>query len=418
MNYRIGVVGLGYVGLPLAIELSKKYEAIGFDVNTNLVEQLHDGIDINCEIEKSLIDKAKITFTSSLDDLKNCNIYIITVPTPIDAHNIPNLSPLRIASKMIGSILSHGDIVIYESTVFPGATEEICVPILESESGLRPKKDFKYGYSPERINPGDKVNTITKIKKLTSGCDDLALNTIDEIYKSIILAGTHRCDSIKIAEASKVMENTQRDVNIAFMNELNVLFDNLEIDISKVLEAAGTKWNFLNFQPGLVGGHCISVDPYYLTHKSDENGLYSEIISAARRINNNVPRFVVQKILKTAIRRGMHLSNSRILIAGVTFKEDCSDTRNSKVFDLVDELQLLGLTCDLYDPLCTSIPKDYAHLQTFSINKSNYDIIVVAVSHQEFISGQSELFFNILTKDGFIFDIKNCLKDSNAVVKL
>ena len=323
-------MGLGYVGLPLAISLSEKFKVVGYDIHQELIEGLKSGEDINGELSYQKINYSSVMFTSDLKQAATCNFYIITVPTPVDDYNVPNLKPLCVASEQIGTVLEKGDTVVYESTVYPGATQEVCVPILSQVSSLEPVRDFKYGYSPERINPGDTVNTLEKIIKLISGCDEDALNIIDEVYSSVIEAGTHRCSSIKIAEASKVIENTQRDVNIAFMNELCVLFDKLKIDTQEVLAAASTKWNFLNFQPGLVGGHCISVDPYYLKHKSEQNGVHTELISAARRINDSMPNFIIQKLLKACVKKNINLSEANVLMAGCAFKENCSDIRNIK----------------------------------------------------------------------------------------
>lgn len=354
---KIGIIGLGYVGLPLAVEFSNKYETIGFDIYNQRVDELNDCIDRTLEIEGSdlnhAINKNDLKITSDSDHLKPCNIFIVTVPTPIDQFNNPNISALINASKLIGSYLKKNDIVIYESTVYPGATEDDCVPILESVSGLKFNVDFFCGYSPERINPGDKTHTLTKIKKITSGSNAETAIKIDRIYSSIIEAGTHMAPSIKVAEAAKVIENTQRDINIAFVNELSLIFNKLDINTSQVLEAASTKWNFLNFKPGLVGGHCIGVDPYYLTHKAQSVGYNPEIILAGRRLNDSMGIYVANQMVKLLTKNGNHIDKSNVLILGITFKENCPDIRNTKVVDVITELQDFDIHVDIYDP-CAS----------------------------------------------------------------
>ena len=353
MNDNIAVIGLGYVGLPLAHAFSMKYNVVGFDIAQWRIDELTSGIDRTLELsEEQLQDALKhgIKFTNSLDDIAHCNIFIVTVPTPIDSHKQPDLTPLIEASKSIGKILKRDDIVIYESTVYPGATEEVCVPVLEKFSGLSFNKDFFCGYSPERINPGDKKHTVTKILKVTSGSTKEIAQRVDRLYASIITAGTHLAPSIKVAEAAKIIENSQRDINIAFVNELAMIFDRLNIDTTAVLEAAGTKWNFLPFRPGLVGGHCIGVDPYYLTHKAQEVGYNPEIILAGRRLNDNMGIYVANQVIKLMIKKSHKIDGANILVLGITFKENCPDIRNSRVIDVVRELQEFGTNVAVYDP--------------------------------------------------------------------
>ena len=386
---KIAVIGLGYVGLPLAIEFGKKREVIGFDINTIRIKELENKIDVTKEITETDFDKsANLSFTSNIDDISNCSIYIVTVPTPIDKVNQPNLSPLKNACEMIGAILKKDDIVIFESTVFPGCTEEVCVPILSKISGLQFNKDFFCGYSPERINPGDKVNTITKIKKITSGSNPQTAIEIDELYNSIIVAGTHKASSIKVAEAAKVIENTQRDLNIAFVNELAVLFEKLDIDTFEVLDAAGSKWNFLPFKPGIVGGHCIGVDPYYLTHKAEELGYIPQVILAGRRINDNMSRYIAKEHVKRLIRNNLISGDSIVGILGVTFKENCPDTRNSKVFDIINELRKWNIKVVVEDKWADSdeVYKDHG-IELQNINEHNMvTSLIVAVGHDEYRS--------------------------------
>jgi UDP-N-acetyl-D-glucosamine/UDP-N-acetyl-D-galactosamine dehydrogenase len=347
----IGIVGLGYVGLPLAVEFGKKREVIGFDVNQDRINELIAGYDSTLETtERDLKDAIYLNYTTNLDDLKDCGIYIITVPTPIDKYKKPDLTPLKRASETVGKVLKKGDIVIYESTVYPGATEEVCVPILEQQSRLKFNKDFYCGYSPERINPGDKEHSLTTIKKVTAGSTSEIAIQVDELYQEIITAGTHKASSIKVAEAAKVIENTQRDVNIALINELALIFNKLNIDTESVLEAAGTKWNFLPFRPGLVGGHCIGVDPYYLTHKAIEVGYNPEMILAGRRINDNMGSYVADQVSKLMIKKRIHIVDANVLIMGLTFKENCPDLRNTRVVDLVNEFESFNCNVDIYDP--------------------------------------------------------------------
>ena len=354
MSDKIAIIGLGYVGLPLAVEFGQKYETVGFDIAEWRIDELSRGYDRTLEIEdeylQKTIDNYNLTFTSNIDDLKSCNIYIVTVPTPIDSSNRPDLTPLIKSSETVGKVLSRGDIAIYESTVYPGVTEEECVPILEKFSGLKFNEDFFCGYSPERINPGDKVHTVTKILKVTAGSTPEVAKKVDDLYKSIITAGTYPASSIKVAEASKVIENTQRDVNIALINELAHIFDTMGIDTIEVIEAAATKWNFIKLTPGLVGGHCIGVDPYYLTHKAQEVGYNPEIILAGRRLNDNMGMYVANQVLKLMIKKEHKIAGAKVLVLGITFKENCPDIRNSRVIDVIRELQEFGTDVAVYDP--------------------------------------------------------------------
>jgi UDP-N-acetyl-D-galactosamine dehydrogenase len=420
---KIAIIGLGYVGLPLAIEFGKKYKVLGFDIDKVRINELRDGIDrtkeadlldLNASIDLSCnqIDKG-LSFSSNIDDLNFYNYFIVTVPTPIDKHKAPDLFPLLKASEMLGKVLKKGDVVIYESTVYPGCTEEDCVPILEKYSGLIFNQDFFCGYSPERINPGDKINTLTKIKKVTSGSTPEIAKIVDDLYKSIITAGTHKAPSIKIAEASKAIENAQRDVNISFVNELALMFDKMNIDTNDVLEAAATKWNFLKYKPGLVGGHCIGVDPYYLVHKSESLGYIPQVILSGRKVNDNIGMFVANKVVKLLINKGHRILGSNALILGVTFKEDCPDIRNSKVIDIYNELIQFGLKVDVFDPHANfeDVKMEYGINLLLNLDKK-YDAIILAVSHKEFLSFDLvNLKFGI---DSVIFDTKSCL-DRNII---
>lgn len=386
---KIAVIGLGYVGLPLAVEFGKQRETIGFDINLNRITELNSGIDNTLEVAKDELAKAvDLTFTADLENIKQCGIYIVTVPTPIDAANRPDLTPLRRASETVASVLQKGDVVIYESTVYPGCTEEVCVPILEALSGLKYNLDFFCGYSPERINPGDKVNTLTKIKKVTSGSNIETAELVDKLYLSIIEAGTFPATTIKVAEAAKVIENTQRDLNIALVNELSVIFERLDIDTLDVLEAAGSKWNFLPFRPGMVGGHCIGVDPYYLTHKAEMVGYHPQVILAGRRINDNMSRYVAKCLIKKMVQNGIDLSTAKIGVLGVTFKENCPDIRNSKVVDLIGELNTWGVDVVIADPWAEpeEVKEEYGFDLVDFDSLHNLDSIVVAVGHNEFRS--------------------------------
>jgi UDP-N-acetyl-D-glucosamine/UDP-N-acetyl-D-galactosamine dehydrogenase len=416
-NKKIALIGLGYVGLPLAVEFGKKRKVIGFDVNQNRVNELKNGIDVTLETTaQELKEAVHLDYTTNLDDIKDCEIFIVTVPTPIDKHKRPDLTPLEKSSESVGSILKKGDIVIYESTVYPGATEEVCVPILEKQSGLKFNQNFYCGYSPERINPGDKKHCLTTIKKVTAGSTLEIATEVDELYQEIIIAGTHKVSSIKVAEAAKVIENTQRDVNIALINELALIFNKLGIDTESVLEAAGTKWNFLPFRPGLVGGHCIGVDPYYLTHKAIEVGYNPEMILAGRRINDNMGAYVVDQVLRLMTKKRIHIAGANILIMGLTFKENCTDMRNTRVIDLVEKFEELNCNVDVYDPW---VDKDEA-LHEYGIKpidqliKGKYDAILLAVAHDEFKAlsvGQIKVFGK---NSHVLYDVKYLL-DANEV---
>ena len=405
----IAIIGQGYVGLPLAIEFGKKYPTIGFDINANRIEDLKNYIDHTNEASQEQLRSAnQLNFSSDLNDITNCNVYVVTVPTPIDEYKTPDLAPLKGASKMLGGILKKGDIVIYESTVFPGCTEEVCVPLLESVSGLIFNQDFFCGYSPERIVPGDKVNTLTTIMKVTSGSTSQVAGFVDELYSSIITAGTFKAASMKVAEASKAIENAQRDVNISFVNELALIFDRVGIDTQDVLDAAGTKWNFLKYKPGLVGGHCISVDPYYLAYKAENLGYHPEVILSGRRVNDNMSTFVANKMIKMLIKAGKQIKGSKVLILGVTFKENCPDIRNSKVADVYAELKEFGLIVDVYDYEANSIEvKQEYGIDLIDKIKEKYDGVLLAVAHNKF----SMIDIQSLKKDSesVVFDLKGFL---------
>jgi len=384
---KIAIIGLGYVGLPLAVAFAKRFPVLGFDIDSNRVKELEAGVDSTLEVSKSELDAAEaLSFSCCEDDLNSCNTFIVTVPTPIDKYKRPDLAPLLKASAMLGNIIKTGDVIIYESTVYPGATEDDCIPVVESLSGLSLNKDFFAGYSPERINPGDKSHRVEDILKVTSGSDQATADFVDNLYASVIKAGTYKASSIKVAEAAKVIENTQRDVNIALINELAIIFEKLNIDTSEVLEAAGTKWNFLPFRPGLVGGHCIGVDPYYLTHKSESVGYHPEIILAGRRINDGMAKYVVSQLVKKMINEKIDVNSSRVLVMGLAFKENCPDIRNSKVIDIVTELRGYGIDVDVYDPWVDS--KDV--IQNYGISVidepelDSYGGIILAVAHDEF----------------------------------
>ena len=417
MHPSIAVIGLGYVGFPLAVEFGKLYPTLGFDIDQGRIAELQRGFDRTQEVsEAQLAASVSLRFSSQTDDLKGCNTFIVTVPTPIDHFKKPDLSPLLKASEMIGRVLKKGDVVIYESTVYPGCTEEDCVPVLEKYSGLVFNQDFFCGYSPERINPGDKVNTLTKIKKVTSGSTLEVAEQVDALYRSIIQAGTHKASSIKVAEASKAIENAQRDVNISFVNELALIFDRMGIDTTEVLEAAGTKWNFLNFKPGLVGGHCIGVDPYYLLHKSESLGYYPQVILSGRRVNDNMGIFVANKLVKLMIQKGKKIGGARTLMLGITFKENCPDIRNSRVVDIYKELIDFGMEVDVYDPWANAeeVQKEHGISLVTSLGET-YDAIVLTVAHGEFL----ELpFVKLKAKDGIIFDIKSVLDRSLVDARL
>lgn len=386
MNRKIAVMGLGYVGLPVAVAFGQTHPVVGFDIKSARITELKAGHDSTEEVLPADLAKANIQYTDQIEDLKKCDFFIIAVPTPVDSGNKPDLSPLIGASRSVGKALKKGDIVVYESTVYPGATEEDCVPVLEKESGLKFGIDFTVGYSPERINPGDKEHTFTKIKKIVSGSDAATLEIVAEVYASVVVAGVHRASSIKVAEAAKVIENTQRDLNIALMNELAVIFKRMDIDTQEVLDAAGSKWNFMPFKPGLVGGHCIGVDPYYLTHKAEKLGYIPQVILAGRRINDNMGRFVARNTIKTMIAKGIDVSKSTIGVLGITFKENCPDIRNSKVIDIIRELQDYGVNVVVADPHADSADVQHEYnLPLSPINAQNQvDALVVAVSHTEY----------------------------------
>ena len=413
INIKIALIGLGYVGLPLAVEFGKKREVIGFDINQNRIDELKKGVDKTLETDKEELESAVyLSFTSSIDDIKDCGIFIVTVPTPIDEFKRPNLGPLEQASELIAKVLKKGDIVIYESTVYPGATEEVCAPILEQQSGLKFNKDFYCGYSPERINPGDKEHRIANIKKVTSGSTPEIATEVDELYQEIIIAGTHKASSIKVAEAAKVIENTQRDVNIALINELALIFHKLNIDTESVLEAAATKWNFLPFRPGLVGGHCIGVDPYYLTHKAIEVGYNPEMILAGRRLNDSMGVYIADQVCKLMTKKRIHVVDSNILIMGLTFKENCPDLRNTRVIDLVREFQSFNCNIDVYDPW---VDKDEA-VHEYDIKlvdqpaKGKYSAILLAVAHDEFKEMSLEQIIAYGRGNHVLYDIKYLFK--------
>ena len=411
MKNKIAIIGLGYVGLPLAVEFGKKYPTTGFDINGPRIAALISGHDSTLEVDEAELKQAtQLNYTTNIEQLKSCNIYIVTVPTPIDSHKRPDLTPLEKASETVGKVLSKGDIVIYESTVYPGATEEVCVPILERHSGLTFNKDFYCGYSPERINPGDKEHRVTTIKKVTSGSTPEIADIVDNLYKSIITAGTYKASSIKVAEAAKVIENTQRDLNIALMNELAIIFERLGIDTLEVLKAAGTKWNFLPFRPGLVGGHCIGVDPYYLTYKAEILGYHPQVIKAGRRINDGMAAYVAQQTIKQMIRSGTNIRGAKVIVLGLTFKENCSDLRNSKVADLVKELQEFGCEVYVHDPLAEAEQALHEYgitLREWHQLPQNADAIVAAVSHAKYTTQPVANLLAPLKRCGVFIDIKS-----------
>ena len=413
MNHTtIGIIGLGYVGLPLAVEFGKKYPTIGFDINTQRIAELKTGVDRTLETStQELTEATQLSFTNSPDDLAQCNIYIVTVPTPINASKQPDFSPLKKASSLLGTVIKKNDIIIYESTVYPGATEEICVPLLEKESGLVFNTDFFVGYSPERINPGDKEHRVTNILKITSGSTPDTADKVDALYNSIITAGTYKASSIKVAEAAKVIENTQRDVNIALMNELSHIFNRLNIDTEEVLLAAGTKWNFLPFRPGLVGGHCIGVDPYYLTHKAQAVGYNPEIIQASRHLNDSMGNYIVSQVIKLMLKKRIHIAEAKILIMGLTFKENCPDIRNSRVIDIINEFKNYGSQVDVYDPWVDPQQTLHEYNITPIINPitNHYDAIILAVKHEQFIQMGAEAIRALGKEQHVLYDIKYLL---------
>ena len=409
---RIGIVGLGYVGLPLAVEFGKKYPTVGFDINSARVAELESGTDATLECSSEELATAKhLSYTSSVDQIADCNFYIVTVPTPIGDSNRPLLTPLRAASETLSTVLKKGDIVVYESTVYPGATEEFCVPLLERDSGLTMNTDFFVGYSPERINPGDKEHRLPSILKVTSGSTPDVAEFVDEVYRSIITAGTHKASSIKVAEAAKVIENTQRDVNIALVNELAMIFERVGIDTEEVLEAAGTKWNFLPFRPGLVGGHCIGIDPYYLTYKAEQLGYHPQMILAGRRINDNMSLYVASQVIKRMLSKDIQPLRSRVLILGLTFKENCPDVRNTKVVDIKRELESYGVTIDVHDPWVDreEARHEYAIELVDAPEKGAYDGVIIAVAHDEFRELGAQGIRAFGKKDSVLYDIKYVL---------
>lgn len=411
-NVQIGIIGLGYVGLPLAVEFSKKWPTLGFDKKRERIEELRQCQDHTLEVTSEELRAANnLRFSDSLDDLRACTVFIVAVPTPIDSNKTPDLSPLIQASETVGAVLKRNDVVIYESTVYPGATEEVCVPLLEQCSGLRFNQDFFAGYSPERINPGDTHHRLTTIVKVTSGSTPKIAEFVDALYRSVVTAGTFKVSSIRVAEAAKVIENTQRDINIALVNELALIFNRLGINTLEVLEAAGTKWNFLHFRPGLVGGHCISVDPYYLTHKAQEVGYHPEMILAGRRINDNMGRYIATETVKLMLKKRIHVADAHILILGLTFKENCPDLRNTAVIDIIEELQSYGARIDVYDPW---VDLNKAR-QLFAVNiidavpEQQYDAIVLAVAHRQFCALTEEQLRSFCVSPAVIYDVKGAL---------
>ncbi|QQG27311.1 Vi polysaccharide biosynthesis UDP-N-acetylglucosamine C-6 dehydrogenase TviB [Pectobacterium carotovorum] len=420
-NIHICIVGLGYVGLPLAVEFGRKYRTFGFDINKSRILELNEGNDSTLECSSEEIKSAeKLKYTSSIDDVKECNVYIVTVPTPIDDYKRPDLSPLINASKYLGGVISKGDIVIYESTVYPGATEEECIPIIETVSGLKFNVDFYAGYSPERINPGDKTHRVTTIKKVTSGSTPEVAEFVDSLYRSIISAGTHKASSIKVAEAAKVIENTQRDLNIALINELAVIFNQLGIDTEEVLIAAGTKWNFLPFRPGLVGGHCIGVDPYYLTHKAQAIGYHPEVILAGRRINDNMGKYIASQLVKGMLKSNIDFSKANILIMGLTFKENCPDIRNTKVVDIINELIEYGIYPDIYDPWVNNEEAYDEYNVKLKANPivGHYDAIILAVAHDVFRELGVDGIKKYAKPNHVIYDLKYILNSNESDLRL
>ena len=420
-NIKIGIIGLGYVGLPLAVEFGKKYPTLGFDINEGRISELRDGIDSTLECSTDELKEAtSLEYSANLDNLKRCNFYIVTVPTPIDEHNQPDLTPLIKASETIGKVLKVGDIVVYESTVYPGATEEDCIPVLEKVSGLTFNTHFYAGYSPERINPGDKDHRVTTIKKVTSGSTSEVAEFVDSVYRSIIIAGTYKASSIKVAEAAKVIENTQRDLNIALINELAVIFNKLNIDTEEVLKAAGTKWNFLPFRPGLVGGHCIGVDPYYLTHKAQSIGYHPEVILAGRRINDNMGSYVVSQLVKAMLHKSIQVKGANVLIMGLTFKENCPDLRNTRVIDIISELAEYNINMDIYDPWVSKDEAQHEYGVEVLTERptAQYDAVIISVAHDEFKSMSVEEYRSLTKSNSVIYDLKYVLDAESSDIRL
>lgn len=415
---KIAVIGLGYVGLPLALEFAKKFSVIGFDINQERIDMMKNSVDPSKELDSSAFENKDIVFTTDVKDLETANFHIVAVPTPIDEHQNPNLNPVLSASKTVGNALKKGDYVVFESTVYPGCTEEDCLPILEELSGLKMGEDFFLGYSPERINPGDKVRTLPNILKIVSGNSPEVCDIISDVYSEIIVAGTYKASCIKVAEAAKIIENTQRDLNISFVNELAIMFDKMEVDTKEVLEAAGTKWNFLKFYPGLVGGHCIGVDPYYLVHKSKKLGYDPQVILSGRRINDGMPAFIAKKLVQMLIKKNISPQNAKVLVQGITFKEDVSDIRNSKVADVVKELMQYSVNVHVVDPHAS--PNEVAHeygLTMVDTVSNDYDAVIVAVAHQEYKNMESDYFENITKPEGVLMDLKG-IYDKASVGRL
>jgi len=416
-NIQIGVIGLGYVGLPLAVEFGKIIPTIGYDINTQRLEELKQASDRTLEVSSDELQQAKnLSFSSEISDLMSSNVFIVTVPTPIDDHKVPDLSTIKSATEIVGKALGQGDVVIYESTVYPGVTEDICVPILEAKSNLKFNQDYFVGYSPERINPGDKEHRLPSIIKVTSGSTPEAAEFVDQLYRKIITAGTHKASSIKVAEAAKVIENTQRDVNIALINELSLIFNRLEIDTLEVLEAAGTKWNFLQFRPGLVGGHCIGVDPYYLTHKAQEIGYNPEVILSGRRINDGMGPYVAESVIKLMTRKKIHTVDSKILILGFTFKENCPDFRNTRVIDIVREFDSYHAQVEIYDPWIDTKEAEHQYNIPFlsELPSTHYDAIILAVNHNQFKELGADKIHSFGKQNHVLFDVKNVLTKEQA----
>ncbi|ENM3803709.1 Vi polysaccharide biosynthesis UDP-N-acetylglucosamine C-6 dehydrogenase TviB [Vibrio cholerae] len=420
-NIKIGIIGLGYVGLPLAVEFGKKFATLGFDINKKRVEELKQGVDLTLECSADELHSAPLlTYTHQLESIKNCNFYIVTVPTPITDEKTPDLTPLKKASEALAKVISQGDIVVFESTVYPGATEEVCLPIIEKNSGLVFNRDFFAGYSPERINPGDKVNRLTTIMKITSGSTPEVADFVDEVYASIVTAGTHKAPSMKVAEAAKVIENTQRDLNIAIINEFAKIFNKLGIDTEAVLKAAGTKWNFLPFKPGLVGGHCISVDPYYLTHKAQEVGYRPEVILAGRRINDGMGEYVATQLVKALSRKKIHIDEAKVLIMGFTFKGNCPDVRNTKIIDIVNELQDFNMSVDVYDSWASKeeVKHEYGIQLIDELREGYYDAIVLAVDHSQTKKMGAQQLRRLGKETHVLYDVKHVLTADEADIRL
>lgn len=408
---KIAVIGLGYVGLPIALEFGRKFKTIGFDINEQRVEMMNNHQDPSQELEPEAFQGSDIVFTTQLDTLKEANFYVVAVPTPVDEHKVPNLTPLLSASRTVGQVIKKGDYVVFESTVYPGCTEEDCIPIIEELSGLKAGKDFKFGYSPERINPGDKERTVTTILKIVSGNDEEALEVIAEVYGAIITAGIYKAATVKVAEAAKVIENTQRDLNISFVNELAIIFDKMGINTQDVLDAAGTKWNFLKFTPGLVGGHCIGVDPYYLLHKSKQMGIDPQVILSGRRINDGMPAFIAKRLIQMLIQKGKSPQNAKVLVKGMTFKENVADIRNSKVVELINELMEYSVNVHIVDPHAS--PNEVAHEYKLTLLENvstDYDAVIVAVSHEEYKHLSEDDFTSLMGNDSILMDLKSMYK--------